>query len=69
MICLSNYRSWFVNTASQKKKNVVIILDQSGSMSWPVTATQKRMDVAKKAALTVLETFSARDYVSDHRAI
>lgn len=56
-------------TASPKKKNVVIVVDESGSMSIPNGGfkhpnTTLRVDIAKDAARTVLETFSPTDHVS-----
>lgn len=47
-----------METASPIKKNLVIIIDRSGSMSGP------RMRLAVDAALTVLDTLSPQDYVS-----
>ena len=47
-----------METASPIKKNLVIIIDRSGSMSGP------RMRLAVDAALTVLDTLSSQDYVS-----
>lgn len=47
-----------METASPVKKNLVIIVDRSGSMSGP------RMLLAKDAAVTVLDTLSAQDNVS-----
>lgn len=47
-----------METASPVKKNLVIIIDRSGSMSGP------RMQLAKDAALTVLDTLSPQDNVS-----
>lgn len=41
------------------KKNLVIIIDRSGSMG-----NARRMILAKHAALTVLDTLTADDYVS-----
>ena len=41
------------------RKNLVIIIDRSGSMS-----RAGRIVLAKDAALTVLETLTADDYVS-----
>ena len=61
-------RSWFVTAANPLKKNVVVIIDQSASMSEPVRVNGKwfsKMEVAKDAAKTVMESFSARDYVSN----
>lgn len=51
-------RSWYVETASPVKKNLVIIIDRSGSMSG------LRMRLAKEAALTVLDTLPPKDNVS-----
>ncbi|KAI8511664.1 hypothetical protein Bbelb_107640 [Branchiostoma belcheri] len=53
-----NVRNWYVSAASPKKKNVVIVIDVSGSMD-----TANRIDLAKQAALTVLDTLTARDWV------
>ena len=47
-----------METASPVKKNLVIIIDRSGSMSGP------RMRLAIDAALTVLDTLSPQDNVS-----
>ncbi|XP_019645836.1 PREDICTED: VWFA and cache domain-containing protein CG16868-like [Branchiostoma belcheri] len=52
------FRNWYVSAASPKKKNVVIVIDISGSMN-----TAHRIDLAKQAALTVLDTLTARDWV------
>ena len=51
-------RSWYVETASPVKKNLVIIIDRNGSMSG------LRMRLAKEAAFTVLDTLSPKDNVS-----
>ncbi|KAL9972842.1 hypothetical protein ACROYT_G019223 [Oculina patagonica] len=51
------FKSWYVETASPVKKNLVIIIDRSGSMSGP------RMRLAIEAALTVLDTLSPQDNV------
>ena len=53
-------RSWYVETASPVNKNLVIIIDRSGSMSGT------RMRLAIEAALTVLDTLSPQDNVSSH---
>ena len=47
-----------MEAASPVKKNLVIIIDRSGSMSG------SRMRLAKDAALTVLDTLSPHDNVS-----
>ncbi|XP_078594527.1 VWFA and cache domain-containing protein 1-like [Branchiostoma floridae x Branchiostoma japonicum] len=52
-----NDRKWYVSAASPKKKNVVIVIDVSLSMS-----DANRMNLAKQAALTVLDTLTARDW-------
>ncbi|CAK8690074.1 unnamed protein product [Clavelina lepadiformis] len=61
--CKSDYdnrfRPWYVQASSPKPKDVVIVLDQSGSMM-----TYNRMDVAKKAATTVLHGLSPDDRTS-----
>lgn len=63
-------RDWYVYTASPQKKNVVIVVDESGSMgSAPIIGmmgqnTTQRVDIAKAAARTVLDTLSPTDHVS-----
>eukprot|EP00058_Branchiostoma_floridae_P028145 XP_002613636.1 hypothetical protein BRAFLDRAFT_93677 [Branchiostoma floridae] len=52
------FRNWYVSAASPKKKNVVIVIDVSLSMS-----DANRINLAKQAALTVLDTLTARDWV------
>ena len=47
-----------METASPVRKNLVIIIDRSGSMSG------LRMRLAKEAAFTVLDTLSPKDNVS-----
>ena len=62
-------RQWFVHTVVPQKKNVVIVLDASGSMSMPVhginssAATPSRSMMAREAAMTVLGTLSTTDHV------
>ena len=51
-------RPWFV-AASSGPKDVVIVLDVSGSMS-----NNGRMDLAQKAAITVVETLTISDRVA-----
>ncbi|XP_078594525.1 VWFA and cache domain-containing protein 1-like [Branchiostoma floridae x Branchiostoma japonicum] len=51
------FRNWYVSVASPKKKNVVIIIDVSLSMN-----DANRLNLAKQAALTVLDTLTARDW-------
>ncbi|KAI8511659.1 hypothetical protein Bbelb_107590 [Branchiostoma belcheri] len=52
-----NDRNWYVSAASPKKKNVVIVIDVSESMR-----KENRINLAKQAALTVLDTLTARDW-------
>jgi Mg-chelatase subunit ChlD len=59
---------WYVFTASHQKKNVVIVVDESGSMSIPSGGfknpnTTLRVVMAREAAITVLETLSPSDHV------
>ncbi|XP_078595851.1 uncharacterized protein LOC144872952 isoform X1 [Branchiostoma floridae x Branchiostoma japonicum] len=57
------FRNWYVGAASPKKKNVVIVMDVSGSMREPPgPEEQNRLNLAKQAALTVLETLTPRDW-------
>ena len=61
-------RDWYVFTASRQKKNVVIVVDESGSMSIPSGGfknpnTTLRVVMAREAAITVLETLSPSDHV------
>ena len=51
-------RPWYVETATPNPKDVVLVIDTSGSMS----AT--RLNVTKEAANTVLNTMNPRDRVS-----
>ncbi|CAH1264808.1 CACHD1 [Branchiostoma lanceolatum] len=53
------FRNWYVSAASPKKKNVVIVIDVSLSM-----IDHNRINLAKQAALTVLDTLTARDWES-----
>ena len=48
-----------METASPVKKNIVIVIDQSLSMS-----SEGKMDLAKDAANTVLDTLSPQDNAS-----
>nr|XP_022298299.1 VWFA and cache domain-containing protein 1-like isoform X1 [Crassostrea virginica]XP_022298300.1 VWFA and cache domain-containing protein 1-like isoform X1 [Crassostrea virginica] len=63
------FQQWFVHTVVPQKKNVVIVLDASGSMSMPVhginssAATPSRSMMAREAAMTVLGTLSTTDHV------
>ncbi|XP_035677203.1 uncharacterized protein LOC118416225 [Branchiostoma floridae] len=51
------FRNWYVSAASPKKKNVVIVIDVSLSMQ-----DANRINLAKQAALTVLDTLTVRDW-------
>ncbi|XP_013382040.1 VWFA and cache domain-containing protein 1-like [Lingula anatina] len=61
------FRNWYVNTASPKKKNLVIIVDESFSMDRKVDFfdwnSPTRLEIAKEAAKTVLQTLSSDDWV------
>ncbi|XP_070569588.1 VWFA and cache domain-containing protein 1-like [Ptychodera flava] len=62
----SRYRPWYVETATPEPKNVVIVIDKSSSMS---TEHEGRtlMQIAKEAAITVVETMNPNDKVSLYR--
>ena len=51
------YRPWYVETATPEPKDVVVVIDRSGSMG------TSRMNIAKEAAITVLSTMNPRDRV------
>ena len=51
------FRPWYVETATPEPKDVVLVIDTSGSM------TTALMNVAKEAAKTVLSTMNPRDRV------
>ncbi|XP_062613415.1 uncharacterized protein LOC134275179 [Saccostrea cucullata] len=61
------FRDWFVHTLVPNKKNVVIVLDASGSMSVAVngmgSSTPTRSAIAREAAMTVLGTLSTTDHM------
>ena len=52
------FRPFYVETATPKPKDVVLVLDTSGSM------TGSRLTIAKEAAKTFLSTMNPRDRVS-----
>lgn len=52
------FRPWYVETATPEPKDVVLVIDTSGSM------IGNRIKVAKDAAVTVLKTMNPRDRVS-----
>lgn len=51
------FRPWYVETATPEPKDVVLVIDTSGSM------TTALMNVAREAAKTVLNTMNPRDRV------
>ncbi|XP_078384872.1 VWFA and cache domain-containing protein 1-like [Oculina patagonica] len=51
------FRPFYVETATPEPKDVVLVIDKSGSMSL------KRMPVAKEAAKTLLSTMNPRDRI------
>ena len=51
------FRPWYVSTATPEPKDVVLVIDTSGSMKYG------RMEVAIKAAQTVVNTLSPDDRV------
>ena len=53
------FRPFYVETATHESKDVVLVIDTSGSMHG------NRITVAKAAAKTVLSTMNPRDRVSD----
>ena len=56
------FRPWYVETVTPEPKDVVLVIDTSGSMR------NTLLDVAKEAATTVLSTMNPRDRVSVSRA-
>ena len=54
----NRFRPWYVETATPIPKHVVIVIDKSGSMQ-----SRNRMQIAKEAAKTVLDTLNPRDMV------
>ncbi|KAJ1551443.1 hypothetical protein HK096_011013 [Nowakowskiella sp. JEL0078] len=56
-------RPWYI-AAATGPKDVVIIIDRSGSMLQNVSSTQSRLDVVKTAVYSLLDTFSFTDFVS-----
>ena len=52
------FRPWYVETATPEPKDVVLVIDTSGSMGTNL------LNVAKEAAKTVLTTMNPRDRVS-----
>jgi len=52
------FRPWYVSAATPEAKDIVIVIDSSGSMEGT------RMSKAKEAAKVVLSTLNPRDYVA-----
>ncbi|XP_070554595.1 VWFA and cache domain-containing protein 1-like [Ptychodera flava] len=59
----SRYRPWYVETATPEPKNVVIVIDKSSSMSIQHDG-RTLMQIAKEAAITVVETMNPNDKVN-----
>ncbi len=55
------FRPWYVETATPEPKDVILVIDTSGSMGTTF------MKIAKEAAKTVLNTMNPRDRVSTKR--
>ncbi|KAK3750190.1 hypothetical protein QZH41_015424, partial [Actinostola sp. cb2023] len=58
----NRYRPWYVATATPEPKHVVIVIDVSGSMG-SYYEGETRMQLARQAAKTVLDTLNPRDKV------
>ncbi|XP_070554563.1 VWFA and cache domain-containing protein 1-like isoform X2 [Ptychodera flava] len=59
----SRYRPWYVEALTPKPKNVVIVIDKSSSMSIQHEG-RTLMQIAKEAAITVVETMNPNDKVN-----
>ncbi|XP_065835518.1 VWFA and cache domain-containing protein 1-like [Oscarella lobularis] len=58
------FRPWYVSAAVPEPKDVVLVIDKSGSMTSPGRgSSSSRMDLAKEAAKTVLDSLSPDDRV------
>lgn len=57
------FRPWYVETATPEPKDVVLVIDTSGSMGTAL------MNVAREAAKTVLSTMNPRDRVCTNRTL
>ena len=55
-------RPWYVAAAVPEPRDIVIVIDQSGSMSNRV-GSKSRMNLAKEAAKIVLDTLNPHDNV------
>ena len=53
------FRPWYVLAATPQPKDIVIVIDSSGSMLW-----NNRMSAAKEAARVVIDTLNPNDYVN-----
>ncbi|CAH1777703.1 unnamed protein product [Owenia fusiformis] len=62
----NRFRPWYVESATPEPKDVVIVIDKSGSMSHTVSHSRSmsRLDVAKDAANSVLDTLNPSDRVA-----
>lgn len=62
---MCNDRPWYVETATPSAKDVVVVIDKSGSMSaYDDSAGKSLMSIAKDAATSVVETLNPNDRVS-----
>ncbi len=57
------FRPWYVETATPTPKDVVVVIDTSGSMGVRYGGSTL-MQIAKEAAKTVLDTLNPNDMVS-----
>jgi Mg-chelatase subunit ChlD len=55
-------RPWYVEAATPESKDVVVVIDTSGSMSNSYSS-RVLMDIAKEAANTVITTLNPNDRV------
>ena len=61
------HRPWYVAAAVPEAKDVVIVIDQSGSMGITVDGTGRtRLDIVKEAVNAVLDTLYPTDRVRKH---
>ncbi|XP_071949527.1 VWFA and cache domain-containing protein 1-like [Antedon mediterranea] len=58
----ARYRPWFIEAATPMPKDVVLVIDRSGSMSTEHNG-RTLMDIAQEAAITVLKTLNPSDRV------
>jgi hypothetical protein len=55
-------RPWYVAAAVPEPRDIVVVIDHSGSMAKTVEGST-RMNLAKEAATTVLDTLNPNDNV------